>query len=213
MIDKRILILPSARHDQDTRTASQLLNKRFDSVERLIFLATAVLAVFPLYQWYAEADSRAIDRRVNLVSAMATCGSGIDYRRESVLVESGEQTVRDYERDYGEYPERFGGIFADMGNRVFADIFIEVTLSRANMDKRTPVGVIAAEYLCAELEANILAEPSFQDFLRREIDRVRDAVEKQGDGLEVNLGGMSYPLSPEAVMERLEMIERMTVTE
>lgn len=186
-----------------------LLNERFGQIERLIVLSAAFLAAFPLYQWYAEADSRAIDRRVNLVSAMATCGSGIAYTRKSVLIEAEKRQVRDLASRYRKTTD--SKFYTDLVSRAQADIFIQEILSGESMGKRTPVGVIAAEYLCAELEANILADPSFQDFLRQEINGVRHMVDEQGDILQMDIGEERYVLPADVVLRRLDSIERMAL--
>lgn len=43
------------------------------TIERLIILAAAIAAIFPLLQWYSEADDRRLERVASLITAADSC--------------------------------------------------------------------------------------------------------------------------------------------
>ncbi len=55
--------------------------------ERLIVIAAAAIAVFPLYQWYNEAEDRRLDRVTGFISAGAECQNFTDHAELLKLIE------------------------------------------------------------------------------------------------------------------------------
>ncbi|WP_299854657.1 hypothetical protein [uncultured Roseobacter sp.] len=65
-------------------------------IERLVVILAAVLALFPLWQWWSERDARELDRIANLATAGALC-------RDRALDLGGYSTPADVINDYGTF--------------------------------------------------------------------------------------------------------------
>lgn len=55
------------------RRIFDFIGKNVGTIERLIVLAAAVAAIFPLLQWYSERDDRRLSRLASLVTAAEAC--------------------------------------------------------------------------------------------------------------------------------------------
>ena len=48
-------------------------------IERTVVIIATLAAIFPLYQWYSEADDRRVDRVATLVMAGQACNEALEY--------------------------------------------------------------------------------------------------------------------------------------
>lgn len=69
------------------------------AIERLVVITAAILAIFPLWQWWSESEERQLDRISKTIEAVGTCNDTL-----SNFLHSGEDEWGEMVRD-GEWQE------------------------------------------------------------------------------------------------------------
>ncbi|MBL3596868.1 hypothetical protein JMM63_15065 [Rhodovulum sulfidophilum] len=84
------------------------MRSALEVIERLVVILAAVLALFPLWQWWSESEARELDRISNLATAGALC-------RDRALDLGGYGTPAEVINDYGTFLIEMFRLAADNG--------------------------------------------------------------------------------------------------